>query len=238
MQLRAGPRRDPFGSPRSRLGTTLLASRAQSPGLDDVPEASRHRATELKQQFLTDEQPEADPRVAPFWAHYQQVFSADRLQTADPQEVKRFANDPTGVYSGIMTVFNNAWNADPAEGARLVRLVIEHLLCGPGDIEERLTDLILGRVPYSMPGFKEALLTKALCVTNPDRFLTIVTYDQKRLMASAIYGLNLPPGDTVTWTIGQLIVWSNDLLRDLTGAGFADQQHSAHFLWWAKDQPR
>ena len=194
------------------------------------------RALDLKERFLREVQPEPDPKVAPYWAHYQEVFSAEVLPTADPDELKRFANDPTGVYSGIMTVFNNAWNADPAEGARLLRLVIDHLLRGPGELEERLTDLILGRVPYSMPGFKEALLTKVLCVTNPDRFLTIVTYDQKRIMASAIYGLDLPPADAVTWTIGRLVVWSNDLLRDLTGDGFVDQQHSAHFLWWAKDQ--
>lgn len=46
-------------------GTTLLAAQAKFPGPDDVPEASRHRATELKRQFLTAEQPEPDPRVAP-----------------------------------------------------------------------------------------------------------------------------------------------------------------------------
>ncbi|MGV9995384.1 hypothetical protein, partial [Streptomyces sp. NPDC003374] len=26
-------------------------------------------------------------------------------------------------------------------------------------------------------------------------------------------------------------------LRELVGEGFANQQHSAAFLWWAKDQP-
>lgn len=222
--------------PPRGAGTTLLAARAMFPTAGDVTEGRRAHALDLKRRFLSEVQPEPDPKVAPYWAHYKKVFSAQELPTADPHDLKRFANDPTGVYSGIMTVFNNAWNADPAEGARLLRLVINHLLRGPGELEERLTDLILGRVPYSMPGFKEALLTKVLCVTEPDRFVTIVTYDQKRIMASAIYGLDLPPADRVTWTIGRLIVWSNDLLRDLTGDGFVDQQHSAHFLWWAKDQ--
>ena len=35
---------------------------------------------------------------------------------------------------------------------------------------------------------------------------------------------------------GRLILWSNDLLRELVGNGFENQQHAADFLWWAKDQ--
>lgn len=225
------PARPPRGA-----GTFALATREMFPSASDVTQTRRARAMKLKQQFLSEIQPEPDPKVAPYWEHYRQVFSAEELPNADPEELKRFANDPTGVYSGIMTVFNNAWNEDPVKGARLLKQVIEHLLRGPGELEDRLTDLILGRVPFSMPGFKEALLTKVLCVMHPDRFLTIVTYDQKRLMSSTIYGIDLPPADAVTWPIGRLVVWSNDLLRELTGEGFVDQQHSAHFLWWAKDQ--
>lgn len=38
-------------------------------------------------------------------------------------------------------------------------------------------------------------------------------------------------------TIGRLIVWSNDLLRDLVVADdFKTQQHAAAFLWWTKDK--
>lgn len=57
-------------------------------------------------------------------------------------------------------------------------------------------------------------------------------------MAKAVYGLDLPSPDRVSWTIGRLIVWSNDLLRNLTGGGFAGQQHAGDFLWWAKDVPQ
>ncbi|MFJ8114273.1 hypothetical protein [Streptomyces sp. NPDC096132] len=52
-----------------------------------------------------------------------------------------------------------------------------------------------------------------------------------------VYGLELPAPESVNWTLGRLILWSNDLLRALVGEGFANQQHSAAFLWWAKDQP-
>ena len=41
----------------------------------------------------------------------------------------------------------------------------------------------------------------------------------------------------MNWTRGRLILWSNDMLRELVGDGFTNQQHAAEFLWWAKDHP-
>ncbi len=35
-----------------------------------------------------------------------------------------------------------------------------------------------------------------------------------------------------------MILWSSDLLGDLVGDDFQNQQHAGDFLWWAKDQPR
>lgn len=48
----------------------------------------------------------------------------------------------------------------------------------------------------------------------------------------------MPAPKATSWTQGRLIFWSNDLLIELVGAGFADNQHAAQFLWWAKDQPQ
>jgi hypothetical protein len=224
-------------APPKPAGTSFLALKARFPRPDDVTAEWREHAEMLKRRFLSEVQVEPEPNVGSFWRRYQHLFSAEGLKEADPAELKLFANDPTGVYAGIMTEFNKAWNRmGPDEGAVLVRQVIDHLLRGHGELEERLTQLIQGAVPYTMPGFKEALLTKALCVVYPDRFMTIVTYDQKRIMARTVYGLDLPDADRVSWTIGRLIVWSNDLLRGLVGEGFTHQQHAGHFLWWAKDQ--
>jgi hypothetical protein len=204
---------------------------------DDVEPAIRARAERLKVKFLATVQPQPDPRVPLFWAKYQRIFSGEGLATADPADLKAFANDPTGVYAGIMTEFNKAWNANPALGAAQVRQVVEYLLRGSDpSLENRLTDLIRGKFHFSIPGFKEALLSKALSVVYPERFLTIVTYGQKAIMAKAVYGLDLPTPDQVSWTIGRLIVWSNDLLNELTGDGFVDRPHAGEFLWWAKDK--
>jgi hypothetical protein len=219
-------------------GATYLSLKNRFPKPEDVEPGTAARAHALKARFLAEEQPTPGPKVGPYWAKFQEIFSDEGLPEATPDELKLFANDPTGVYSGIMTEFNKAWNRMGAvEGSERVRQVVDHLLRGPGEVEDRLTDLIQGKFSFSMPGFKEALLTKTLCVVYPERFLTIVTYDQKRSMAHAVYGLDLPGADRVSWTIGRLIVWSNDLLRELVGDGFVDQQHAAQFLWWAKDRP-
>ncbi|MFE5486499.1 hypothetical protein [Streptomyces sp. NPDC056527] len=55
-------------------------------------------------------------------------------------------------------------------------------------------------------------------------------------IARMVYGLELPGPESVNWTLGRLILWSNDLLLDLAGEGFANRQHAAAFLWWAKDR--
>ncbi len=88
-------------------------------------------------------------------------------------------------------------------------------------IEDRLEHLLSGTKPFAMTGFKEALLTRVLCVTYPDRFLTILKYTTeaggKREIARMVYGLELPSPESVNWTRGRLILWSNDLLLDLAG---------------------
>ncbi|MBA3250406.1 MAG: hypothetical protein H0T66_08925, partial [Geodermatophilaceae bacterium] len=58
----------------------------------------------------------------------------------------------------------------------------------------------------------------------------------KREIAESVYGLVLPPKAATSMTQGRLVFWSNDLLRELVGDGFATQQHASQFLWEAKDQ--
>lgn len=220
---------------------TLQEIRQRFPKPGDVDPARLARAAELKAEFLKHE-PEPEANVAPYWAKYQQVFSEVGLPGAIPQDFKDFANSNIGANPGNMSVFNDAWNAMGAEaGAEQVRQVIEYLLRGtrPAELEDRLTALILDTTSFGMKGFKESLLTKALCIVYPDRYLTILKYTGeagKREIARSIWGLELPDPEKVNWTIGRLILWSNDLLLALLGDGFKHQQHAAAFLWWAKDK--
>jgi hypothetical protein len=210
----------------------------QFPKAADVTPEAQQRAEALKQEFLTKTY-EPDPLVARHWAKFRWVFSADGLDKAVISDLKLFADDPTGVSTGDPAEFDKAWVLlGELDGARRVRAVTNHLLRGPGELEDRLTNLVDQGFAFSMPGWSEALLTKTLAVAEPDRFLPVVTYDDKRAITEVLYDLELPGVDLTSWTIGRLAVWSNDLLVELLGEGFADLQHAAEFLRWAKDQPR
>lgn len=217
--------------------------KARFPKPEDVEPRRMARAARLKEQYLTTK-PGFDPEVAAYWAKYQAVFSPEALGTCTPKLLKDFANSDVGAHPGNQATFNSAWNSlgDAAAG-EATRQTIEYLLYGPDDVplEDRLQDLLAGTKSFSMTGFKEALLTRVLCVMQPDRFLSILKYTTaaggKREIARTVYGLELPAPESVNWTLGRLILWSNDVLHALVGEGFANQQHSAAFLWWAKDQP-
>ncbi|MFF6785717.1 hypothetical protein [Streptomyces sp. NPDC012510] len=216
--------------------------KARFPKPEDVDPEQLARVVRLKERYLADK-PDFDPAVAAYWSKYQQIFSPEGLWTCDPRVLKDFANSEVGAHPGNQATFNSAWNAlgDAAAGES-TRRTIEYLLHEPDDVplEDRLQHLLSGTKPFAMTGFKEALLTRVLCVMHPDRFLTILKYKTeaggKREIARLVYGLELPAPESVNWTLGRLILWSNDLLHTLVGEGFANQQHSAAFLWWAKDQ--
>jgi hypothetical protein len=216
-------------------------ARERFPTTDAVAAGTRSRAEELKDKFLSN-QPVPSEAVAPYWAKYQQVFSAEGLPRCNPQDLKDFANITTGAHPGNMSVFNTAWNElGAADAAEKVRESIEYLLRGPDAVaeEDRLTHLIRGERGLGMKGFRESLLTKVLCVVYPERFVPILVYTGtagKREIAEKVYGLRMPSPEAVSWTPGRLAVWSNDLLRELAGPGFVDNVHLAEFLWWAKDE--
>lgn len=220
---------------------TLEETKKRFPKPGDVDPGKLARANELKAEFLRHE-PEPVPIIAPYWSRHQQVFSGEGLPKANPRDLKDFANSNIGANPGNMSVFNEAWNEMGAEaGAAQVRKAVEYLLRGtsPVDLEDRLTALINDTTSFGMKGFKESLLTKVLCIVYPDRFLTILMYTGaagKREIAQSLWGLELPDPGRVDWTIGRLILWSNDLLLALLGEGFRHQQHAAEFLWWAKDK--
>jgi hypothetical protein len=91
-----------------------------------------------------------------------------------------------------------------------------------------------------MTGFKESLLTRVLCVVQTHRFLPLLKYTTpsggKKEMAQWVYGLELPQREKVSWTVGRLVTWSNDLLVEMLRDDFDDLQHASQSLWWAKDR--
>lgn len=237
------PRGEPTVRPEPTRSSYETAQRL-FPTPDDVDPARMAWVNELKSEFLMA-RPQPNPDVAPYWALYQEVFSEAGLQQCDPQLLKDFANHNTGAGLGNQSVFNRAWNEFGTHAATArTRHSVEYLLYGPQErpLADRLTDVIEDDKGQFMTGFKEALLTKVLCVVYPDRFLPILTYSSdaggKKEIAHHVYGITLPDRWKVQWTIGRLIVWSNDLLLQLVGDGFPTTQHVSQFLWDAKDQAR
>lgn len=193
------------------------------------------RAYGLKQEFLSTVTYEPNPVVEGHWRKFAWVFSEAGIEKAVIFDLEQFVHDPIGADQGSTLTFDKAWSVmGEFEGARRLRASIEYLLRGIGPIEDRMTELVDGTFAMSMPGFGEELLTKTLAVANPERFLPILTYAQKRELAKAVYDLDLPSADVGSWTVGRLAVWSNDLLVELLGADFHDHHHAANFLQWAQ----
>ncbi|MGY1771956.1 hypothetical protein [Blastococcus sp. SYSU D00813] len=225
------------------VAATYESLKVAFPQPDDVLPHARDRVVQLVDAFL-QKTPELDPQVMPYRAKYQAIFSADGLPQADPDDLKAFANNSVVAHPGNMSVFNDAWNAmGPGKAAARLRGTIEYLLRGPEGtrLEDRFTDLVEERKGLGMTGFKESLLTRVLCIVEPDRFLPILKYSTpsggKKEIAALVYGLDLPAREKVSWTIGRLVTWSNDLLVDLLAGAFDDLGHASAFLWWAKNQP-
>jgi hypothetical protein len=237
--LRGETRRDP-ARPAVRSIDSL---QAEFPTAADVRPEVRDRVMLLQSEFQLD-RPEPDPDVEPYRARYAELFSRERLSTATPEQLHHFVNSDTVAAAGNVSGFNRAWKTQgPDRSADQVRSTIEYLLHGPESLrlEDRLTHLVDGKKGLGFPGFKEALLTKVLCVVEPERFLPILKYstaaDGKKEIAKLVFDLDLPPAEKVAWTIGRLILWSNDLLRTLVGNDIPDLQRAAKFLGWAKSQP-
>jgi hypothetical protein len=237
--LRGEARRDP-SRPAVR---TIDSLHAAFPTAADVRPDVRERVELLKAEFLLDRR-EPDPDVEKYRARYQELFSREGLASAPPEELYEFANSDTVANAGNMSGFNRAWKTQgPDRAAQKVRETIEYLLYGPESlrIEDRLTQLIDGK-KVGFPSFnKEPLLTKVLCIVEPERFLPVVKYsattDGKKEIAKLVFDLDLPPAEKVAWTIGRLAIWSNDLLRSLVGNDIPDLHHATQFLSWAKTRP-
>ena len=237
--LRGEARRDP-GRPAVR---TIDSLHAAFPTVLDVRPDVRERVAMLVSEFQLDH-PQPDPEVADYRAKYQELFSREGLPTASPEDLLDFVTTDTVASPGNMSGLTRAWKTQGADkAAQKVRESIEYLLRGPDSIrlEDRLTQLIDGK-KVGFPSFnKEPLLTKVLCIAEPDRFLPVLKYsaptDGKKEIIKLVFELDLPSADKVAWTIGRLAVWSNDLLRSLVGNEIPDLQQATTFLAWAKTRP-
>lgn len=242
----AGERPSGTRAPASRTPRAVEdvdTARRRFPSADDVTSDAMDRVEELRREFLTDV-PHPDPEPGRYREVYRQAFSAEGLARTTPSALKDFANSRVVARPGNMSIFNDEWNRlGSRNAAEVFRGVVEHLLRGdaPEAPEDRLTELIESKASPAMPGFRESMLTRVLCISEPQRFVPILVYTSpaggKREIARNLFGLELPAPESTSQTIGRLAYWSNDLLVSLVGDRFADLDHGRQFLWWAKDHP-
>ncbi|GLZ45167.1 hypothetical protein Acsp06_13520 [Actinomycetospora sp. NBRC 106375] len=229
---------------RERRGPEdVETARRRFPATPELPPARWKLIDELRREFLADF-PYPDEEAGRYRDVYRQAFEADALPYTTPNALKDFANSKVVARPGNMSRFNDEWRTLGSQGAaEAFRGVIEHLLRGedPPAPEDRLTELITSDDPPAMAGFRESMLTRVLCIAEPERFLPILVYTSpsggKREIARRVFGVELPAPDSTSQTIGRLAYWSNDLLVELIGNRFVDLDHARQFLWWVKDHP-
>lgn len=236
MAARAAAPPPPKG--RSRRVRTLAEARAVFPKFEQVSAARTTELADLKGRYLLL-QPEPSPEALEYAARNRAMFSSKGLAQATPEDLWAFITSPTMAAPGNLGTFYKGWKASgPEATAASLRQTIEHLLRGSGEEEDRLTDVVEG----GTYGVGVVLLTKVLCVMQPDRFLALLPYESsngkgKQDIGRVVFRLNMPPSDSTGLSIGRLAYWSNDLLRDavqaLPGQPFVDLAHATGLLWEA-----
>lgn len=219
-----------------RAVRTIAQARAEFPKAEQVTPATRETLAKLKARFLTL-QPEARAEVAPYVTKYQAMFTHDGLVHASPEDLWGFVTSSVIANPGNLGTFYAGWKENgPEATSASLRHTIEYLLRGSGEDEDRLTDMIQA----GTKGVGVVLLTKVLCITQPERFLAVLPYASdkgkgKQDIGRLVFGLPMPNRDSTGMSPGRLAYWSNDLLREallaLPGDPFPDLEHAKHFLW-------
>ena len=222
----------------SRGVRTLTEARVAFPRVDQVSRATVAQLADLKDRYF-QLQPEPSSVAHEYAALNRAMFSPGGLPQATPEDFWAFITSPTIAAPGNLATFYAGWKKNGAEATSAsLRQTIEHLLRGPGEEEDRLTEMVEG----GTYGVGVVLLIKVLCVMQPDRFLALLPYESsngkgKQDIGRLVFGLDMPNSDRTGLSIGRLAYWSNDLLRDalqaLPGPAFVDLEHAKDFLWEA-----
>jgi len=216
---------------------TLNEARSAFPKAEHVPVDTVALLAALKARYLLM-QPEPSPEVHEYAARNRAMFSPEGLAAATPDDFWAFITSPMMAAPGNLGTFYKGWNENgPEATAASLRQTIEHLLRGPGKEEDRLTQMV-----GTTYGVGVVLLTKVLCVMQPERFIALLPYESgngkgKQDIGRVVFGLPMPNSDSTGLSVGRLAYWSNDLLREalgaLPGTTFVDLEHAKEFLWHA-----
>lgn len=158
------------------------------------------------------------------------ALTQEALLEPDVDLLRRFASSAYGS-PGPQSHFNT--QLQTASGIRHVTDGLEFLLRGEGELRDRLDSMLRGE--RRVTGMGEALLTKALAVTDPDHWLpNYVTRSRNEVgKTDVLRVLHLPqlPDDL---SQADAAIWTNDTLYRALEPYFGnDAWGMQEFTWWA-----
>lgn len=120
-------------------------------------------------------------------------------------------------------------------GISRVTAWLQDLLYGDGDLEQRITRALSG--PGALPGVKEAMVTKALAVAHPERWIPnyVTTGHVGKRHILELLGLPPTPAGATT---AQEMIDSNDRIRAALEPHFPEDAGGMQdFTWWLLQAP-
>ena len=105
--------------------------------------------------------------------------------------------------AGNMSGFNRAWKTQGPDRAASKVPRVHRVPAATGRRacawRTGFTQLVDGKKGLGLPSFKESLLTKVLCIVEPERFLPVLKYtaatEGKKEIAKLVFDLDLPPAE-------------------------------------------
>jgi MoxR-like ATPase len=184
--------------------------------------------TELVEQFRAEVEYPTEGRTHRN-AERSELFAAltrEGLEDPDLQTLRRLAGPAYGS-PGPQPGFNRLLQSD--EGVAAVTDTLRYLLYGPGAIEDRLDDCIQGA--HKLHGVGEAMMVKALAVTDPDRWFPGYVSAGKVGKFAVLRVLGEDPPTSLS--PGAAASVSNDRVRARLEPHFLnDPWGMQEFAWW------
>ncbi len=189
---------------------------------------------ELVEQFRAEvDYPDGGrPRPHTERAELAPALSRDGLDDPDVELLRRLAGTAygrPGMQPGYYVMLQTS------DGVGAVAETFRYLLFGPGDVADRLDDCIQGQ--HKLRGVGEAMMVKALAVTDPERWFPnyVTTGKVGKLAVLDVLG-EQPPAQL---TPGAVAVASNDRIRQRLEPHFpGDPWGVQEFTWWLLHRER
>lgn len=154
-------------------------------------------------------------------------FTPEGLSNPDAPLFRRLGGPAYGGPGPQPTYMNTV---STEEGLLRAAAAFRHILFEDGDLATRIDDVLEGE--YSIPGLKEALVTKCLAVGRPDEWIPAFVSLGKKGKMAMLSRLGLPTPSTHL-SRGEIAVETNRILRRTLDPFFPDDPWGMmEFLWW------